>query len=303
MSKFDMGKRAKAEKESGKKSIFDWSKAGQEVSFYKPVEGEINKFDIVPYVIKSKKHPLVASGSLEVGDPDYCLEYWVHKNVGPGNSVVLCPKKMYGKPCPICESGQHFKDAGDEDAAKACWASLRVIYNVKLKDGKMQVFDVSNHLFGKAFKAAQATMGEDGAVFLAADLDDGKTVKFMATHTKKGQMEFTEYSGINFIDRKAPVTEDNVESAIAFDECITTHTYEEIEALFHGANDEEEEEDKPAKKVHKEDDEDEKPSKKAHKEEEDEGPSCPHGHKFGKDNDDFPECEDCKQWKACVKAS
>jgi hypothetical protein len=28
---------------------------------------------------------------------------------------------------------------------------------------------------------------------------------------------------------------------------------------------------------------------------------CPHGHKFGKDNDSFDECDECEMWKACYK--
>jgi len=28
---------------------------------------------------------------------------------------------------------------------------------------------------------------------------------------------------------------------------------------------------------------------------------CPHGHTFGKDSEDFPECEECDFWNECVE--
>ena len=290
MSDYDLSKRAKAEPDGSRYTVFDWSKLDEAVSFFKPVEGEINRFDLVPYKIKTKNHPLVVSNQLGIGDPDYSFEYWVHKNIGPTKKTVLCINRMYGRDCPICDASKAFKEDGDDKSAKACWPSLRVIYNIKTKDGKMQVFDVSDHLFGKAFKAVQATENEDGATFLAADLKKGKTVVFTAKHVKKDNIEFTEFEGMTLKERKVPVTEEDASKSISFDELVTVYTTEQIDALFHGGTVEEEDTPPP--------EEEKKPVKH-----EDDVPSCPSGHTFGKDNDKFTECEDCKVWKACIKAS
>jgi len=92
---------------------------------------------------------------------------------------------------------------------------------------------------------------------------------------------------------------------------------------------EEEEDDEPVRKkkrpvpVEEEDEEeDEKPVKKKKpapveedEEEEDEKPTrkhstpaktsgkdkCPHGHKFGVDHEEYPECDDCKLWDLCLE--
>lgn len=301
MSKYGMDKRAKAEKESGKKSVFNWSKAGKDVAFFKPVEGEVNRFDIVPYITKSGKHPLVKTGYLSVGDPDYSLEYWVHQAIGPSKRPVVCPKRMYGELCPICEAGNRFKDDGDDQSAKACWPKLRTIYNVKTKDGKMQVFDVSDFLFGKKFKAAQAVENDEDITFLAADVESGKTVKFQAVHVKKDGMEFTEYEGIGFSDRKKPITDEDVENAISFDDCLIVYSYDEIETIFEGGSVSDDEEEKPTKSKPSldDEDEDEKPKEKATKQDGDK-PKC-----FG-DAEQFnekEECEDCPHFRACGKAA
>jgi hypothetical protein len=61
--------------------------------------------------------------------------------------------------------------------------------------------------------------------------------------------------------------------------------------------DDDEEEVKPARKS-----EPKKESKKEPKSEEKSG-KCPHGHKFGKDCDEYDECDDCKKYDDCIDAS
>ena len=322
MSKYDMSKRGKAEKEASNYSVFDWSKAGKDVEFFKPVEGT-NKFDIIPYTISSKKHPLVASGDLEVGDFDYSLEYWVHKNIGPQKKSVVCPNRMYGQHCAICDAGKAFKDDHDDKSAKACWPSLRVAYNVRTKDGKIQIFDVSNHLFGKQFKSLQNSESEDGVMFLAADVENGKQVVFQAEKVKKDGMEFLEFSGMSFKDRKNPVTDEDVENTVSLDACLITYTSEQVLTLYEGGSVHDDEDDekpakakkladdddddepptrKPKKPVDDDDEEDEKPKAKAKKDDEDDDKPSDKPKCFGKKWDELEACEDCKSYRECMKA-
>ena len=69
----------------------NFKKLDKEVEFYKVEEGE-NSFDIIPYEIKTKNHPLVRTGEAQVGEWDYVLDYFVHKNVGAGQAQVVCLK-------------------------------------------------------------------------------------------------------------------------------------------------------------------------------------------------------------------
>ena len=73
-------------------------------------------------------------------------------------------------------------------------------------------------------------------------------------------------------------------------------------------DDEEDEEPAPKKSVKKksdddEEDEDEEPAPKSKKKCSGDCPECPFGHKFGKDCDEFGDCDDCDLWDKCVKAS
>ena len=91
--------------------VIDWKKLDGDVKFFTPKEGR-NRINIIPYVIKTKNHPLVRSKSAEVGDLDYVLDVYTHRGVGPTESTVLCLKETYEKPCPVCELMQKLKEEG-----------------------------------------------------------------------------------------------------------------------------------------------------------------------------------------------
>lgn len=318
-------------KDSGgvRKGVMNYS----DVEFYKPEEGR-NRINIIPYVIKSKNHPLVKSGDFEVGDKDYVMDVWVHKNVGASESSVVCLKKTYGKPCPICEQAELFKKEGKEKESKALSATRRVFYNVQdCKDGKLKIFETSHYLFEKEL-IDEARDGEDGYVNFA-DEEEGKEISFKASKVKKGKIEYLEFKSFRFEDREDKIDDDLLENAVSFDEIMNVPTYEQAEKILFGSDeddegkesdepeeDDEEEVRKPTKSKacvedEPEDDNDEyetpKKSPKKEKsfddmEDVEEKPKkscsdCPYGFKFGKDCEKHDECDDCDIWDKCCKAS
>ena len=234
---------------------------------------------------------MVKSGEAEIGESDYCLDFFVHRGVGPSEKSVLCLKGTYGKPCPICEHSASLRKAGKEKEANSLKASRRVVYNIQdLKEPeKLKVFETSHYLFEKEL-IEEARDDEEGGFIDFADVEDGKEIKFRATKVKKGDMEFLEFKSFSFEDRDEPIDEDLLNSAISFDELLTVPTYEEVEKILYGDDDEDEDDDeeKPSKKSKSEpedeeddDDEDEeKPVKKSSKKSDDE------------DEDDEPEEDD-----------
>ena len=318
-------------KDSGgvRKGVMNYS----DVEFYKPEEGR-NRINIIPYTIKTKNHPLVKSGDFEIGDKDYLMDVWVHKNVGASESSVVCLKKTYGKPCPICEQAELFKKEGKEKESKALSATRRVFYNVQdLKDGKLKIFETSHYLFEKEL-IDEARDGEDGYVNFA-DEEEGKEISFKASKVKKGKIEYLEFKSFRFEDREDKIDDDLLENAVSFDEIMNVPTYEQAEKILFGSDeddegeesdepeDDEEEVRKPTKsKAREEDDEPEddndeyetpKKSPKKEKsfddmEDVEEKPKkscsdCPYGFKFGKDCEKHDECDDCDIWDKCCKAS
>ena len=346
---------------SSKGGVINYRNYDGEITFFSPAEGK-HRINIIPYTIKSKNHPLVKRGEAEVGEQDYIMDFYVHRGVGPAEKSVLCLKNTYGKPCPICEYAASLRKKGKEEEAKALKPSRRAAYNIEdLKEpGKIKIFETSHYLFEKEL-IEEARDDEEGGFIDFADPEDGKEIKFRASKTTKGNMEFTEFKSFSFEDRDEPISEELLDAAVSFDELLTVPTYEEVEKILYGDDEEDEEEDddeedeKPSKKSksksHDEEDEPEdeeesddedsdedsdededdeeeekkpvkKPSKKSKSDDEDEDeddekPSkksskknckgdcseCPFGHKFGKDCEEFDDCDDCDVWDKCVKAS
>lgn len=348
---------------SSKGGVINYRNYDGEVTFFSPTEGK-HRINIIPYTIKSKNHPLVKRGEAEIGEQDYIMDFYVHRGVGPAEKSVLCLKNTYGKPCPICEYAASLRKKGKEEEAKALKPSRRAAYNIEdLKEpGKIKVFETSHYLFEKEL-IEEARDDDEGGFIDFADPEEGMEIKFRASKTTKGNMEFTEFKSFAFEDRDEPISEELLDAAISFDELLTVPTYEEVEKILYGDDekddsDEDEEDEKPSKKPSKkskshdededegdedDDEEDEKPSKKSKskskpeteddeesddedsdEDEEDEEDDeleekpakksskkdckgdcseCPFNHKFGKDCDEFDECDDCDIWDKCVKAS
>lgn len=283
-----------------------------DVVFFKPEVGR-NRINIIPYTIKSKNHPLVRSGDCKVGEKDYIMDIFAHRNIGPGESSVICLKKTYGKPCPVCEQSETFKKQGKEDEAAALRPSRRVFYNVQdLKDGKLKIFETSHFLFEKEL-IDEARDGEEGFVNFA-DEDEGKEISFKAVKEKKGKIEYFAFKSFRFEDREDKLDEGLFECAVSFDEVMNVPTYEQVQKMLYGEDEEDElpedseeetaKTDRGAKKEpEEEEDDDEEAVEKAPEKPKKSDGGCPYGHEFGKDCDAYNECDDCTCWDKCCKVS
>lgn len=273
----------------GKVGVMDWKKVDGEVQFFSPVEGR-NRINIIPYVIKSKNHPLVKKGEFEIGDKDYVMDVYVHRGVGPSEASVLCLKNTYGKPCPICEQSQVLRKQGKEEEAGALKASRRVFYNVQdLKNpDTLKVFEASHYLFEKEL-IDEARDDDEGGFVDFADEETGKEIKFRCSKVTKGKLEFNEFKSFSFEDRDENIPDELLENAISFDEILRVPTYDEVEKILYGRDDDDDEED--------DDDEDETATKTAKKklvvneddeevEEEVEKPASKKSVKKNRDDDD-----------------
>ena len=263
-----LAKRYQASYESkgsnGKSGVMDWKKVDGDIQFFSPVEGR-NRINIIPYVIKSKNHPLVKRGEFEIGDKDYVMDVYVHRGVGPSEASVLCLKNTYGQPCPICEQSQVLRKQGKEEEAGALKASRRVFYNVQdLKNpDTLKVFEASHYLFEKEL-IDEARDDDEGGFVDFADEETGKEIKFRCSKVTKGKMEFNEFKSFGFEDRDENIPDELLENAISFDEILRVPTYNEVEKILYGRDedDEENEDEEPATKTAKkklvvnEDDED-----------------------------------------------
>lgn len=312
---------------SSSNQIFDFSKVEiKEDLFFTTKDIQWYRINIVPFEIKTKKHPDVVSGSAKIGQYEYVLDFWSHRAVGPGKVDVVCPAKTYNKKCPICEESEAMKSKGDMDAHNALKARRRVCYNIqdlKNKDiDHLQLFMASHFLFEKPL-IADAYNTEDGDRIEFSHPEYGTSISF---RTEKGQ-NWIEFAGFKFSERD-PIPEDLVDSAISLDEILIVKTYDELSELLYGADLADDEEESEEEEEYVEEDEydgiEDEDEEEDEEEEEEEPPKpkrkrksskatpkktpkkknkCPHGHKFGVDVDEFDECEDCEFWEKCSLAN
>ena len=277
-------------------------------TFFLPKNGDFYKIDIIPFLPKTNKMP-----GFQPGLDEYALDYWRHAGIGPGEESFVCLARTFRKPCPICEELDMLKKSGaPKEETGPLEPKRRLVYNIidlDSKEQKVQLWEVSYHLFEKALIAA-AQVGKH-EVIAFSDLEEGKTIKFTAKQKSLGSYNFIEATGIGFLDR--PPYEDSIlDESYPLDELLIVPTYEQVRNALHGLSEPEEE--KPARRERPAPVEEEQPARRRPAPQEEapaparrERPArteqakgkCPYGHKFGYDSDKKNDCLDCNIWEAC----
>ena len=322
-------KRAEQRKSSGGwASKYD---VPEETDFLQVKKGTA-QLDILPYKVGISNHPEVDEGELW-----YQRTIWTHFGIGIDELAYICPRTI-GKRCPICE--EHKRLAKDPDTEKEVLNGLRAkqreIFNViDLNDEEkgVQLWEYSYHLFGKHLEEDIREGEEDWAGF--SELEDGYTLRIRFTEESLGKNTWLEASRIDFRERDENYDESVLDDVFDLDAIMKILSYEELEKIFLGIDDDEEE--KPAgfkktkvkkKKAEPEpesdDDEEDSPKKVTRKKkgtkakkkevepEEDEKPvrkkkgkkktlECPGNGTFGDDLDELDECVECEVWEDCLK--
>lgn len=225
-----------------RQSFMNW--AGVKLKFFamKKDMDRVN-LNILPYQIKSQKHPEVVAGRRKVGQWDYLLDVWVHRSLGPNKKDMLCPKSTYGKACPACEERQKLYDEGRDEEAKAFTPSRRAIYNVQLigRNGPEEapmIFTTSHQCFNKELiEESVASSKGPVPVPFASIGPDGKVVSFRVSEKALGSNKFCEAKSFQFLDRDEEISDEVLEQCESLDERLIVPTAKQILDAMYG-NDE-----------------------------------------------------------------
>jgi uncharacterized Zn finger protein (UPF0148 family) len=215
------------------------------VELYKPEKGPV-EFDILPYVVSVDNHPEVKKG-----EQWYQRNYLAHRNVGPEEKFLICPRTI-GKRCPICEEHQKLKKDpnAEEEVVDALRAKERELFNVVMKDGdgSVMVLDISTFLFGRKLEEEIREGDEANAAF--AELSGGKTLKVRWESKSMGTSKFVEAGRIDFVDRE-DIDPSALEAVVDLDKAMKILSYEEIDKIFQAGGDEvpEDTDDTPAEEA------------------------------------------------------
>lgn len=306
----------------------------KDLSLFKEKVGRL-KLDIIPYIVSNDSHPDAnpdIPDSAHKGNPWYKRPIWVHHRIGVENESVICLKSV-GKKCPICEQrDKQFREGMDRDdvTPKAQLRNLYVVIPIGHKDyeEEMHIWEISNGNFQKELDDELEESPEYG-VF--PDPEEGLTLNIRFSEESFDKNKFAEASRIDFKERDESYDEGIMEEAPNLDEIFTVLSYKELEMKFFELDeedidkDEKEGEPEPAskhpfrkrKKIVKEKEEEvdeeesqigseaeveveeDKPPKRKRKAQSEE--ECPKGYAFGKDWDEYAECDDCEVFDACGK--
>jgi hypothetical protein len=225
----------------GKRAV-DFEKIGgwKKDLIYRPKDG-VNHLDILPYLIKTDKHPQ----KMHKGDEDYVLDLWVHRFVGASKSTFICLQAMYGKNCPICEAREaKMKDpkATKEEInflrpKRRCWYN---VVNVGLPESQqeVQIFEESHFLFEEKLLTRIKVSNKGDGVTIPHLLDDGRTIVFNADEKKTPQGKHFDYTIID-LEKRTPYPEKILDSTYSLDDMLVIPTYEEMQMAFLSIDEEE----------------------------------------------------------------
>ncbi len=300
--------------------------------------------DFLPYEVTSEHH-MDRDDEYGIAVPGtwwFKLPYFQHRNFGANNDYIVCPT-THGQACPICEHRQKLLAEGyswNDDEVRALKPSKRNLYLVvPIKhadyEEKPHLWDISQFLFQDKLNEELAE-NEDWEAF--PDPQDGYTVRVRFSEETFGTTKFADTSRIDFVERKKEYDDAFLDALPKLDDVLVVPSYKQVEALFYGGmdmdeeepdlndipfDDEEEDEDdwEMTTEEFEEDEEDDIPFNEEEPEEEIvEEPTptrtkraksapktvkkgeCPHGYEFGTDCEEYDECDECEEWEECFAA-
>lgn len=195
--------------------------------------------DIVPYEVQADC--VVHDGKakemeLFKGDRWWVRTILVHRNIGPDNKYVICPRTNK-KPCPICEYRAKLKkDGGDEALIKDLAPQVKDIMNVWCgsKEG-VKILEFSNANFRDALEK-EIREGKD-EWYDFPELEGGYTLNVVFSEDTFAGNKYLKATRFDFVERK-DLPEDILDKVADLDEIISILPYDKLEALaFSDASD------------------------------------------------------------------
>jgi hypothetical protein len=202
----------------------------ENINFFKPKNTEGGKKNKIRYL-----PPTWGDGSEHYG-----FDVFVHYEVGQDKSTYLCPNKMLGKYCPICEERTRaVAENADKDTLWKLKPTKRVA--VWIIDRNDESAGPKLWLMPWTFDRDLVVQSEDddtGEYYSIDDPDEGYDVTF----EKKGEKKDTTYIGIKLSKNSSPLSEDDdkVEEWLSFivenklPDIFKYYSGEYIEKVFNG---------------------------------------------------------------------
>ncbi len=264
------------------KTNFGYLKLPSNMNVFKPEGGTEVVFDIVPYRVTDENHidNKKYAEDAQVGELWWKRPVKIHRDVGPDGISVVCPTTI-GKKCPICEYGaKRRKEGADWDELKEIFPKDRTLFyivpldtqecDVDYTEGEVHIMDQSDHIFTE-FLLEEVNRDVDNDNF--PDPYDGLSLRIYWRSKKLGKNKYAEASKIDFEEREEQYDDKFLDEIPSLDEVLVIKDYKELEALYMGmadmddedVDDQELEEEPPRRR--RKSSRDEKPPRRSRREE------------------------------------
>lgn len=269
--------RAKVQYSDAKKRTEE-HESGFEPTAYKLPEGtERFKFDKVGN-FRLDVLPFICNGNnpfADEGSAHYERTYYVHRGIGPEQKTYTCPRKTFGKRCPICDECNKLRrdPSTDREAIKELEPKERQLFlflDHANRDKGPMVYDTAHYMsFGALLDEKVSAIDEDDEHLKNFfHLEDGMSLKVTVKEDTFQGRKYMKPVNIEFIPRSKALPEDMLDSNPSLDELPIEMPYDKLKAIFlqedTGDTEEEEDEDSPPAKSSK------KPAPKPEPEDDDE---------------------------------
>ena len=115
----------------------------------------------------------------------------VHFGVGPSGRQLVCPRRLNGGDCPICNQGFAMIHDGDEEGGKDILPSWRAYLNIirltpemEIAEDKVYVLSLNQTQFADLSEDVFTPYGD------VTNLETGRPVDFAAKKAKRGKFEY-----------------------------------------------------------------------------------------------------------------
>lgn len=223
-------------------SIIDAPAGVKYFSLKKEMIGTDVYLNIIPWGIETDKHMGVANGTAKIGQGEFLAEMWTHRVEGVVKGNSLCLQRMYGKRCPHCEASKN-SGAGEAKASHrmALWVQhVDVAGNPIGGDPTPKLFITSYATFGKELldsaEVQGRRMGLPGPIPFADPSINGKIVTFRVENKSGGGFDFLNCTQFGFVQRRAPIAQNILDTIPAIDKYFHIPTDKEIHEALYGSD-------------------------------------------------------------------
>lgn len=172
----------------------------------------------------------------------WALEVPVHRKIGANGATFICLKKMFNKPCPVCELIDQMKKEGiDEDKIKPLYATTRhLMFVFDVRDDStvekgLRWYDAPGMVVSNIINLSKDRRTK--SVIDISDPVDGRDIEFV----RKGSGIGSKYEA--FVLRPTdPIPEDWYSNVPKFGDVLLIPTYDQIKKELDGTPEPETEE-------------------------------------------------------------